>query len=98
METDNEVATAVHAYHYGVIDDYLPDSDKPLPPDYALQDPEDYLEVLKQAIPAVMKQSGVRPEEIVGTSLATRAPEIYRALIEATAFGTRTIIEAFEQQ
>ena len=34
---------------------------------------------------------------LVGMTLATRAPEIYRALIEATAFGTRVIIEAFEQ-
>ena len=33
---------------------------------------------------------------LVGMTLATRAEEIYRALIEATAFGTRTIIEAFE--
>ena len=35
---------------------------------------------------------------LVGMSLATRAEEIYRALIEATAFGTRTIIEAFESK
>ena len=35
---------------------------------------------------------------IVGMSLATRPPDIYRALIEATAFGTRVIIEAFEEQ
>jgi L-ribulokinase len=33
---------------------------------------------------------------IVGQTLATTAPEVYRALLEATAFGTRTIIEAFE--
>ena len=35
---------------------------------------------------------------ILGMTLATRAPDIYRALIEATAFGTRVIIEAFEEQ
>jgi L-ribulokinase len=35
---------------------------------------------------------------LLGMTLATRAEEIYRALIEATAFGTRTIIEAFESQ
>ncbi len=34
---------------------------------------------------------------LVGQTLATTAPEIYRALIEATAFGTRVIIDAFEQ-
>ncbi len=33
---------------------------------------------------------------LIGMTLATRAPHIYRALIEATAFGTRAIIEAFE--
>lgn len=35
---------------------------------------------------------------LVGATLATRPEEIYRALIEATAFGTRTIIEAFESK
>jgi L-ribulokinase len=33
---------------------------------------------------------------MLGMTLATKAPEMYRALIEATAFGTRTIIDAFE--
>jgi L-ribulokinase len=33
---------------------------------------------------------------VVGQTLATAAPEVYRALYEATAFGTRTIIETFE--
>jgi L-ribulokinase len=32
---------------------------------------------------------------VVGMTLTTRAEEIYRALLEATAFGARTIIEAF---
>lgn len=33
---------------------------------------------------------------IIGLTLATRAPDIYRALLEATAYGTRTIIETYE--
>jgi L-ribulokinase len=33
---------------------------------------------------------------ILGLTLSTRAEDVYRALIEATAFGTRTIIDAFE--
>jgi L-ribulokinase len=33
---------------------------------------------------------------LVGLTLATRPEDTYRALLEATAFGTRTIIEAFE--
>ena len=32
---------------------------------------------------------------LVGETLATRPEDVYRALIEATAFGTRTIVETF---
>jgi L-ribulokinase len=32
---------------------------------------------------------------LVGATLATRPPAIYRALLEATAFGTRVIVDAF---
>ena len=34
---------------------------------------------------------------LVGMTLATRPEEIYRALIEATAYGTRMIVENFER-
>src|SRR3954447_11281679 len=32
---------------------------------------------------------------VVGLTLATRPEDVYRALLEATAFGTRVIVEAF---
>ena len=35
---------------------------------------------------------------LVGATLATQPHEIYRALIEATAFGTLTVIRAFEKE
>jgi L-ribulokinase len=35
---------------------------------------------------------------LIGATLATRAPDIYRALIESTAYGTREIIDAFESR
>ncbi len=65
----SEVATTVHQYGNGVIDHTLPGSDKPLPPDWALQDPLDYIEVVKQTIPAVLKESGVKPEDVVGIGI-----------------------------
>jgi len=34
---------------------------------------------------------------MIGMTLATTAAEMYRALIEATAFGTRVIVDAFEK-
>lgn len=33
---------------------------------------------------------------VVGQTLATKPEDVYRALLEATAFGTRTIVETFE--
>ena len=33
---------------------------------------------------------------VLGQTLATRPEDVYRALLEATAFGTRTIVETFE--
>lgn len=79
-----EIATAVHNYADGVIDQHLPGSDKPLPPDWALQNPYDYIEVLKQTIPAVLKQSGVKPEEVVGIAIDFTAC----TMMPATADGT----------
>ncbi len=66
VNTGEEVATAVHPYANGVIDEKLPESGLGLEPDWALQDPNDYLEVFKQAIPAVLKQSGVDPADVIG--------------------------------
>jgi len=64
-----EVATAVHPYANGVIDEHLPGSSKPLPPDWALQDPQDYIEVIKNTVPAVLAQSGIDAAEVVGVAI-----------------------------
>jgi L-ribulokinase len=69
VSNGREVATAVHPYANGVIDEHLPGSDKPLPPDWALQDPNDYLEVIKHTVPAVLQQGNVKPEEVVGVAI-----------------------------
>ncbi|MFP7494544.1 ribulokinase [Terribacillus saccharophilus] len=34
---------------------------------------------------------------VIGLTLATKPEEVYRALLEATAFGTRKIVDAFQQ-
>lgn len=63
------IATAVHPYGNGVIDEHLPGSDKPLPPEWALQDPNDYLEVLKRAVPSAVKAAGINPADVVGIGI-----------------------------
>lgn len=64
-----EVATAVCDYPNAVIDERLPTSGKPLPPEWALQDPLDYLTVIEQTVPAVIRESGIEPTEIVGLAI-----------------------------
>jgi L-ribulokinase len=61
-----ELATVVHAYGDGVIDEALPGTDIELPPDFALQNPADYIEVLRVTIPAVLRESGVDPDDVIG--------------------------------
>jgi L-ribulokinase len=68
VATGEEMATAVYPYGDGVIDEHLPGSDEPLPPDFALQNPQDYIEVLKETIPAVLRESGVDPADVIGIS------------------------------
>ena len=64
-----ELATAVHDYSNGVIDESLPGTDILLEPDWALQDPNDYIEVFKHAIPAVLEESGVDPADVIGVGI-----------------------------
>jgi L-ribulokinase len=61
-----ELGSAVHRYANGVIDRELPGSGVPLPPQWALQDPDDWLEVLRRAVPAALTVAGVAPEQIIG--------------------------------
>jgi L-ribulokinase len=64
-----EIASHVHPYANGVIDENLPGTEIRLDPDFALQDPNDYLEVFKQAIPAVLEESSVAPEDVIGLGI-----------------------------
>jgi L-ribulokinase len=66
VATGEEIASAVHPYANGVIDEKLPGSGVRLEPDWALQDPNDYLAVLKHAIPAVLAQGSVDCADVIG--------------------------------
>lgn len=63
-----EVATHVTPYPHGVMDETLPDG-TPLAPDWALQHPEDYIEVLRRSVPAVLQMAGVSPDDVIGVGI-----------------------------
>ena len=62
------VDSAVRAYTHGVMDTALPDGTV-LPDTWALQHPADYLEVLDETLPQLLRSSGVKPEQIIGIGI-----------------------------
>lgn len=68
IKTGDELASSVYDYPHAVMDDKLPDGTK-LGVDWALQHPQDYLNVFYKTIPDVLKQSGVDANDIIGVGI-----------------------------
>jgi len=69
VETGEEIATDVMEYPHGVMDEYLPDKVTKLEPDWALQHPQDYLDVMASTIRNVLKKSGVSADDVIGVGI-----------------------------
>lgn len=69
VDTGNIIATAVKNYTHAVMDEFLPDGKTRLEQDWALEHPADYMEVLGETIPAVLKESGVSADDVIGMAI-----------------------------
>ncbi|BFT71796.1 ribulokinase [Paenibacillus sp. P36] len=69
LSDGTEVADHVTPYPHNVIDEKLPNSGIKLEYDWALQHPQDYLDVLTRSVPAVVQASGVDPADIIGLGI-----------------------------
>ncbi|NOV03017.1 ribulokinase [Paenibacillus planticolens] len=69
LSDGTEVADHVTPYPHNVIDEKLPVSGVKLAYDWALQHPQDYLDVLTRSVPAVVQASGVDPADIIGLGI-----------------------------
>ncbi|RRJ66893.1 ribulokinase [Paenibacillus oralis] len=69
LSNGHEVADHVTPYPHHVIDEHLPGSGIRLEHDWALQHPGDYLEVLRRSVPAVLKESGIDPADVIGIGI-----------------------------
>ncbi len=69
VETGEMVSTAVHAYTHGVMDEFLPGGGERLPPNWALQDPADWLESAQVIVHAVLKESNAPGKAVVGLGI-----------------------------
>jgi L-ribulokinase len=64
--TGMQAAASVATYRSGVIDQSLPGDSKRLPPETALQNPQDYLDSLRKVVPEVLKRAGVTGNAVRG--------------------------------
>ena len=68
VNSGDEIAESVLNYAHAVMDECLPNGDK-LPSSYALQHPEDYLDVLKITVPDVLNKANVTADDVVGLGI-----------------------------
>ncbi|WP_188195905.1 ribulokinase [Nonomuraea sp. SYSU D8015] len=87
-----ELGSAVHEYSHRVIEHTLPGSDVKLGPDWALQSPQDWIDVLKIAVPQAIAAAGVDPAQVIGVGTDFTACTV----LPTTADGTPLCFETPE--
>lgn len=88
VATGREVGSAAYRYADGVIDERLPGTTIKLEPDTALQNPNDYIETLKRAVPEALKQGGVRADDVIGIGVDFTACTILPTRTDGTPLCT----------
>lgn len=85
VATGEEMGEAVYNYPHGFIEDSLPTTGEKLPPDWTLQDPQDYLDVVANVIPEVLKNTGVSPEDVIGIGIDFTACTVLPVMADGRA-------------
>lgn len=78
----SELGTAVHDYSHAVMDEAL--GERRLPPEWALQHPADWLDVLGTAVPAALAAAGVDASDVIGIGCDFTASTPLPTLIDGT--------------
>jgi len=79
-----ELGSAVLDYPHAVMDTKLASSGAALGPDWALQDANDYVAVLKSAVPAAIKDAGVDPADVIGIATDFTACTMVPTTVDGT--------------
>lgn len=64
VENGEQIALSTSEYTHGVMDTILTPTGEKLPPNFALQHPNDYLSSLKEVVNEIMQKSKVNPEDV----------------------------------
>ncbi|MFU8875718.1 ribulokinase [Micromonospora sp. SL4-19] len=78
------IGSAVHEYAHGVMDEFLAATGERLPPDWALQVPQDYVDVLRHAVPEAVGAAGIAPDEVIGIGTDFTACTVLPTLADGT--------------
>ena len=79
-----EMASAVFDYPNAVMDEKLNATGRALAPDWALQDANDYVEVLKRAVPEAIRLAAIDANDVVGIATDFTACTILPVLEDST--------------
>jgi L-ribulokinase len=79
-----ELGSGVHEYSHAVMERVLDSSGAALPPEWALQVPSDYVDVLKIAVPAALRDSGIDPASVIGIGTDFTACTVLPVLADGT--------------
>ena len=70
LDSGQETAESMCEFTHGVITEALPVPDgAKLPPEWALQDPRDYIDALEKTVQEVMARAGAEPADVVGIGI-----------------------------
>ncbi|MGI5900607.1 MAG: ribulokinase [Christensenellales bacterium] len=77
VKTGKEIASHVSEYAHAVMDDFLPvgkgeesgKGGKKLPPDWALQHPQDYINSMAEVIKTAIEKAGIRKKDVIGVGI-----------------------------
>lgn len=80
-----ELGSAEHVYKHAVMERELTAGDgRTLPPEWALQNPADYVDVLRTAVPAAIADAGVDPVKVIGIGTDFTACTMIPTLADGT--------------
>lgn len=75
VENGKIAAQAEYKYPHGIMYESLPDGVR-LPPDWAVQDPEDWRAAMTELIETVVRIGNIPPEQIIGIGIDTTASTV----------------------
>jgi len=79
-----ELGSGVLDYPHAVMDTTLAATGATLPPEWALQVPQDYIDVLKSAVPAALRAAGIDPAQVIGIGTDFTACTMVPTLADGT--------------